>query len=252
MTAIVGIRCSDGVVIGSDSSATFGDGGGNKTIEQSTLRKIEIIGESVIVAGTGAVGHMQRFTAVAQNFWTQKDFMNKSDLEIGKMLSSGGIRDFDQTHTMNRLEFSALVAYPANDQAALCEFPGMQGMFQPEIKKVDDLWFTSAGSGQSITDPFLALLRKVFWPHNAPTVQGGIFTALWALQHACEVNPGGINEPIKIATLTRHKGKLRAQMLADAELAEHLNMVAEATKHMATFRDILEGKGKPSDVPMPA
>jgi hypothetical protein len=66
------------------------------------------------------------------------------------------------------------------------------------------------------------------------------------------VNPGGINEPIKIATLTRHKGKLRAQMLADAELAEHLNMVAEATKHMATFRDILEGKGKPSDVPMPA
>ena len=32
-------------------------------------------------------------------------------------------------------------------------------------------------------------------------------------------------------------------MLDDAELAEHQNMVAEATKHMASFRDILEGKG---------
>jgi hypothetical protein len=125
-------------------------------------------------------------------------------------------------------------------------------MFQSEIKKVDDLWFASSGSGQSITDPFLALLRKVFWKDGAPTVQGGIFTALWALQHACEVNPGGINEPIKIATLTRDKGKLRAKILEDVELAEHLNMVAEASRHMASFRDILEGKGKLSDVPIPA
>jgi hypothetical protein len=82
-------------------------------------------------------------------------------------------------------------------------------------------------------------------------VQGGIFTALWALQHACEVNPGGIKEPIKIGTLSRAKGKLRAKLLDETELAEHLNMVAEATKHMASFRDILEGKSKPSDVPLP-
>jgi hypothetical protein len=251
VTAIVGIRCKDGVVIGADSSATFGDGGGNRFIEQSTRRKIEIIGENVIVAGTGAVGHMQRFTAVTQKLWSDKAFAGKSEIEIGKMLSNGGILDFNQTHAMNRLEFSAMVAYPANDQPSLCEFPGAQGLFQPEIKKVDDLWFASTGSGQSITDPFLALLRKVYWRDEAPTLQGGIFTALWALQHACEVNPGGIKEPITIAVLAREKGKLRARMLDDAELAEHQNMVAEATKHMASFRDILEGKGKPSDVPMP-
>jgi 20S proteasome alpha/beta subunit len=41
VTAIVGIRCKDGVVIGADSSATFGDGGGNRFIEQSTRKKIE-------------------------------------------------------------------------------------------------------------------------------------------------------------------------------------------------------------------
>src|SRR5258705_10616512 len=84
-TAIVGIRCKDGVVIGADSSATFGDGGGNRFIEQSTRRKIEIIGENVIVAGTGAVGHMQRFTAVTQKLWSDKAFAGKSETEIGKM-----------------------------------------------------------------------------------------------------------------------------------------------------------------------
>jgi 20S proteasome alpha/beta subunit len=94
VTAIVGIRCKNGVVIGADSSATFGDGGGNRFIEQSTRKKIEIIGESVIVAGTGSVGHMQHFTAVAQKLWNDKSFSGKSDLEIGKLLSSGGIATF--------------------------------------------------------------------------------------------------------------------------------------------------------------
>jgi 20S proteasome alpha/beta subunit len=158
VTAIVGIRCKDGVAIGSDSSATFGDGGGNRIIEQSTTRKIEIIGDGVIVAGTGAVGHMQRFTAVIEKLWSAKAFMGKSEIEIGKLLSSGGINDFHQTSAMNNLQFAAMVAYPAHDQPSLCEFPGGPGIFQPEIKKVDDLWFASTGSGQAITDPFLALL----------------------------------------------------------------------------------------------
>jgi len=35
-------------------------------IEQSTRQKIENIGEAVIVAGTGLVGHMQRFAAVGR------------------------------------------------------------------------------------------------------------------------------------------------------------------------------------------
>jgi len=149
VTAIVGIRCKDGVVIGADSSATFGDGGGNRFIEQSTRKKIEIIGENIIVAGTGAVGHMQRFSAVTKKWWDSKSFSGKPEIEIGKMSASAGIADFHQTHAMNNLEFAAMVAYPANDQPSLCELPGGRGLFQPEIKKVDDLWFASTGSGQS-------------------------------------------------------------------------------------------------------
>jgi hypothetical protein len=112
VTAIVGIRCKDGIVIGAGSSATFGDGGGNRFIEQSTRKKIEIVGESVIVAGTGSVGHMQRFAAVTQKMWDDKSFSGKSDIEIAKLLSSQGIANFHRTHAMNRLDFSAFVAYP--------------------------------------------------------------------------------------------------------------------------------------------
>jgi Proteasome subunit len=253
MTSIVGVRCTDGVVVGADSSALFGDDR-IRTIEQPTEKKIRIIGERVIVAGTGYVGHAQRFVAVVEHLWANGQFKDKSGIEVGKMLTQAGVNDFSHTMVGDHLrviDYGALVAYPAMDRPCLCELPGRLG-FQPELKEPDDLWFASTGSGQSITDPFLALFRSVFWKDGPPNIQGGIFTALWALMHACEVNPGGINEPIKIAVLSRTKGKLLARELDEAELREHRDMVAEATRHFAEFREILTGKKAASEVPKPS
>jgi hypothetical protein len=123
--------------------------------------------------------------------------------------------------------------------------------FQPEIKDPKDLWFASAGAGQPITDPFLALLRSVFWRESAPNLRGGIFTVLWALRHACEINPGGIKEPIKIAVLETAKGKYGAHMLTEDELLEHGNIVDSATGHMAQFRGTLLGELKTGAPPKP-
>lgn len=59
MTAIVGIICKKGVVVGADSSATFNAGQIN-TMEQKT-KKIQIIDNKIIIAGTGSIGLGQRF-----------------------------------------------------------------------------------------------------------------------------------------------------------------------------------------------
>lgn len=60
MTVIIGILCEDGVVVGSDSSATYGPNPAIKTIEGEAL-KIEILGADVITAITGQGGLAQRF-----------------------------------------------------------------------------------------------------------------------------------------------------------------------------------------------
>jgi len=62
MTVIVGILCSDGVVIGSDSALAVGRVG-RYTIErqEGSVHKIEIIENDVITAFTGAAGLAQRF-----------------------------------------------------------------------------------------------------------------------------------------------------------------------------------------------
>ena len=256
MTSLVAIRCHDGVVIGADSSATFGDGSRVRTIEQYTEKKIEIIGEKVIVAGTGYVGHSQRFVGIVKRLFSEKKFMSGSASALANMLSQNGLREFRETYVQH-LEYGAFVAYEAEGRPTLCELPGgamtpnQPTAFQPEIKEPDDLWFASAGSGQPITDPFLALFRQIFWRDGPPNLQGGIFTALWALRHACEVNPGGIKEPIRIAVLAREKGKFRARVLDDDEQSEHENMVSAATHHMEEFKKVLEGRTETSDVPIP-
>src|ERR1700730_12160564 len=62
MTVIVGISCSDGVVIGSDSAMVAGRATTGYTIErQSDVLKIEVIGDDIITAVTGAMGLAQRF-----------------------------------------------------------------------------------------------------------------------------------------------------------------------------------------------
>jgi hypothetical protein len=252
MTSIVGIRCKDGVVIGSDTSATFGDGAFTKTIEQQTDKKIEIVGNQIIVSGTGYVGHHQRFVAVVKKLHGGGALKGDA-LTKAKLLSQEGIKEFSSTF-VQRLEYGSLVAFVAEGQPVLCEYPlGLlqNGAFQPEIKMPDDkLWFASVGSGQPITDPFLALIRQIFWPNDLPTLKEGKFMALWALMHACDVNPGGIKAPINLAVLEKKGADWRASLLTETSEAEGL--VKSATEYFAKFRDVLRGEGDAAaTVPLP-
>ena len=247
MTSIVGLRCIDGVVLGTDSAVTFGAAGGRvSTIEQNTSQKLRIIDGKIILAGTGQVGLMQRFHAAVEKAVRDNVFEDlPTAIEYGKKLSEIGIADFRQTH-LETASFSAFVAGSVEDDPFLCELDG-DASFQPELKETADLWYVSAGIGQSITDPFLALMRDAFWQDGAPNLRGGIFTAVWALKHVCKLNAGGIGHPIRIAVLEQATGV--ARMLTPEELAEHDNIVEAAMKHLGEFRDILEGNVEASSVP---
>lgn len=166
MTVIVGILCKDGVVIGTDSSATFADGTGAGTIEQPT-DKVFIYENTAVMVGTGSVGINQRFREVMTRRWGMiKDF---TALALAKDLSRHLIEDLIYTHA-SKGQYGALVAYPTkNEGFQLCEFEVTD--LQPELKNAN-MWYVSMGSGQRITDPFLAFIRDVFWQAGPPTLQG--------------------------------------------------------------------------------
>jgi hypothetical protein len=58
--------------------------------------------------------------------------------------------------------------------------------------------------------------------------------------HTIELNPGGINGPPQVATLTLNsKGEPEARILSDDELEEHKNNVESAEKYLSQYRQIL-------------
>jgi len=187
MTILIGVLCKDGAVVGTDSSATFG-AGNLRTVEQKTS-KVHIIGDKVISAGTGQVGLGQRFDFVVESYYNQLkgNFDSKPYQEIGRELCSLTLRNFGSTGVGGN-QFGALLAFSASGKFHLCEFATQD--FQPEFKTVD-LWYVSMGSGQLIADPFLGLIRKIFWGDAQLAARKGFLCCLGAYAyHRCESPEG--------------------------------------------------------------
>jgi 20S proteasome alpha/beta subunit len=264
MTLLLGILCTDGVVVAADSAATF-NSGQIRTMEQPT-HKIHIIDGKVIVAGTGAIGHNQRFCDVVQKLWKDPDFPRKRNLAIaqngmtpqgasfgsfkdadlvqkGRMMSAAGVVDLQQTGLMmGTFGYGALVAMPVAGSLQLYELD--PDKFQPEFKN-KDIWYTAMGSGQLIADPLLALMREFFWRAGPPSLQSGLFAATWVMMHAIKINPGGVNEPLEIAVLD----STGARLLSEDDVEEHKGHVADAVRHMREFEARLVGGEGTADAP---
>ena len=117
VTLIVGIRCSGGVVIGSDSAITFAAGPQTLTIQQRSSAKIEVIDDSLIVAGTGALGMGQRFTDITRQLSQSQQHKTAKSLDIGRTLSAAASQDFANTGAPAS-SYGALVAGESRVQVA--------------------------------------------------------------------------------------------------------------------------------------
>ena len=237
MTLVVGVRCTNGVVIGTDSAVTFGSGH-HLTIEQPLRQKIDIVQNRVIVAGTGEVGLGQRFVDLIEQFWSAPPNRKARVIDIGRQLAKEAIQDFAQTRVKEG-RYGALVAIPCGKVPELIEFAVAD--FQPEIK-TKDYWYASMGSGQLVADPLLGFIRHTFWGDAPPSRQDGVFAVTMVLKLGCQMAPTGVALPIQMAVLRRdHKGRMLARRLTREELLEHEGNVDGAIDHFRTYQDILRG-----------
>lgn len=242
MTILIGVLCSDGAVIGTDSSATFSVANKLNTVEQP-CKKLFVINNFAIVATTGSVGLGQRICYTIDKLVADNHFQDKDHQQCALMISQAVIQNLGQTSAPQG-QVGALVAFPNNKRPALVEFD-LQS-FQPEFKD-ENIWYVSMGSGQLIADPFLALMRRCFCENGLPKLSEGIFMTAWALDHTIEVNPGGIKDPLRIAVLKHQKkGQYKAYELTEDELAEHRNHVEEVYGYLAEYPSKLANQNAPS------
>lgn len=251
MTAVVGIRCTDGVVLGTDSAATLAKGQKQRTIEQLT-DKLHVVDNRVIVAGTGAVGVGQRFVDIVGDV-CDDDFYKEHDLDglaVGRALSRAALKDLQNTIASKGL-YGALVAFPCRKDLYLCEFD--LDHFQPELKTLDGIWYASMGSSQHITDSFLGFIREVFWQEGPPNVNLGQFAVTWTLDQAVALNPGGVKKPIRIGVLEEDAERTwpRARRLEDDELKEIRVSIDAAKEALREFGRRLSPEAARDDVEVP-
>lgn len=249
MTLIVGIRCTDCVVVGSESAITFGPSDRLPTIVQPFRQKIEIVDDRLIVAGTGKLGLGQRFVDVASKCWREIDPAQTNVLDFGRIVAMNGRNDLAQTGATLG-EYGALVAVPVGSRAELIEFAVED--LQPELK-TDDNWYVSMGSGQIVADPLLGFFRKVFWGDDPPQRQDGVFSMTMVLTLACEMAPIGVAKPLQIAILSVDSaGEPITQRLTEGELLEHEGNVNEALDHFRRYSGaLLDVSGAARPPPQP-
>lgn len=244
MTVLVGISCEDGVVIGSDSSATYGQLGGRvRTIEHEAF-KIEIINGEMITAATGAVGLAQRANHVITRAHTKKQFQMKYSEELGVKIHNIVVEEFNKTasprqvNTTDGWGLGMLVGISVAGQPTLIEFDTQQ--FHPEIKGLPDPdrgdrigRFVSMGTGQIMADPFLADAYDMLFEETPPTVQRAKLAIVWTLQRVIKYNTGSIGGPLRLAVLQSDgKGGWKADHEDPGEILQHVELLR---RHIAEF-----------------
>ena len=246
MTLIIGVRCSDGVVIGADGAATLGSTLGGPTVMQP-VTKLQILEGTIVMGVSGQVGLSQLYCDRVGSLWRDRKLSRGVRLpEVQRLIQQAIL--VDAKEAMAAAETTVPFTGPQQAfmlaaTASLIAVPvgGLNGT--PELIQCNhvgmteaattDLPFVAIGSGQELADPFLAILRRIFWPDRLPRVSDGVFAIIWSLLHAIKTSTGGVSEPIQIAVL---QGKeLSARILEDSELQEHRQHVLEAEQHLATF-----------------
>lgn len=232
MTVLVGVRCSDGVVIGADGIATSAMGA-FPLMHMEADPKIRIFGSRVIIATSGPLGYAQRLDDLIAAAEKGGVFNNLNAREAASNISKRFIADLQESKAPSwgaeGYRFGALCAAANKDGPYLAEFG--QTDFQVELK-VGKTFFVSMGSGQMLSDPFLAFVCRVLWGSTMPDVDHGKFGVYWVLAHTIKLAPGQLGPPICLATLRQPKGVWVAEEQDTQESAQYID---ELEKHIGGF-----------------
>lgn len=250
MTIIVGVKCTDGVVIGSDSIATSA-AGVTPIMQIISNDKIRIFVDKVIVATSGPAGYTQRLhfqiEAAVRGGVFSKLGKNERPQNISKRFLSDLQSSLALAHPNHGIGFGALLATEISGEPCLIEYAS--NSFQPEYKE-NKLFFVSMGSGQPLADPFLAFISKVLWKNTLPDIRLGRFGVYWALRHTINLAPGLVGPPIRIAILSKRDNSWAAFEPAEDQEAEQYIASLE-DRIGARFSDSVDEAAAPVPPPIP-
>jgi len=245
VTLLVGVLCSNGVVIAADRQATHG-AMGQATVGQS-VTKVQVINNEALYATSGHKGLGQQLCAVVEG--KQPEFKNQRyDANIIKVQQA--LRPLVDGALTTAGLAARVIGNAAAAPDSICGGLLAAG-FKDGLKLVEithqvaveymtkDMPFISMGSGKPSADLFLGFLRKIYWPTELPTIQEGALAAYWTIQHAIEMKVTGVGFSVDVFTVEPSDKTYVARKLDDAEVAEHVDFIKAAEEALRAVRDSL-------------
>lgn len=214
MTVVVAFLCTDGVVVATDSMLTSFMG--KNSIAYHKGKKISVLNGQQLFAFTGNQGQGARFRDMASYSYAQIDSMEHAidyPLTITKKL----IRQFQDTGIADKINLNTVLAYIHDGAHYCCVF----GDHIQSWLLDKDHFYVALGTGKLSADPFLRYLVDIFCKEGQPNVREAVFLTTWAMEHVIQTNPGGVAEPIRIATLEgAESGEFIARELSQTDIDE--------------------------------
>lgn len=247
MTLIVGVKCQDGIVLGADSRATYATSLGQPTIRQDTVAKLHIATSNsprAIIALSGPIGLSQTYFDELDGYvrshnnrirWRN---IQEAKTELTKMFwqhakpaweRAGVVAQTTGQAAMIECNHASAVVFALDDTPHLIQF-------SPQCSSeevTESLPFVSLGSGQVSADPFLAFIRRIFWPRGLPSLLDGKLATIWTLDEVIQHNPSGVGGEINIAALAKDvDGQWKCSLVPPEEIATHRQALAERESRM--------------------
>ncbi len=260
MTLVVGILCTDGIVVAADQQAQHG-ALGQPTVGQP-MTKVEIIGTDTLFAASGHIGLAQQLAAVIER--TRDRFDNQAYHGAIKHVQSAfreiinpaletagyGVRVYGQQAAMELATCGCLLGAPFKKDLKLVEISPQASveLMTPQMP------FIALGSGKNTADPFLGFLRDVYWKDRQPNLREGTLAAYWTVKHAIDMKIRGVGFAVEVFELKKSGTTAKARKLDDANLQEHdefINSAKDAMCSIATVRSAEPGT-ETSAVPTPS
>ena len=260
MTLVVGIFCTDGIVVAADRQATHG-ALGQPTVAQP-MTKVQVIGTDTLFAASGHVGLAQQLAEVIGR--KRKDFDNQAyhgaikhvqkDFRelIDPALNTAGLaaRVYGQQVAMVPATCGCLLGAPFKKDLKLVEISPQASV---ELMTAQ-MPFITLGSGKGTADSFLGFLRDVYWSDRQPKLREGTLAAYWTVKHAIDMKIQGVGFAVDVFELTKPGTVPKARQLEDAELQEHDEFIKSAKDAMRSVGEALSTEPSTGtlEVPIPS
>jgi len=234
MTVLVGVRCRDGIVIGSDSAVTYSPIADPNffTAEAPNARKVYVVHNEIVVATTGEVGLGQRLVQLLNEALRDQNqrnnFLNAPPENAGIWISENVTANFKRTLATwaRSYDMGALIGVVVQNEPRLYWFDGMN--FRPELVGERDaaghfctLPVITHGGGQRLADPFILHAHRVlFGEDHFPDVAQGRLLVAWTLDHVIRYNVGGVGGASYIVALERNNGTWHAGEVNQDEIKQ--------------------------------